>query len=93
MIKVNADLMKEVTQFQSDFGKGHKAFLQLRIKGNGMTKDRTMGVSKNMVQAYTQAEYDIRSDMKCIYVVIILATPVNPMTLTPLPIQTRSPMP
>ena len=54
---------------------------------------KTLGVSKDIVQSYKQAEDDILSHMKYISEVIIWAALVNPMTLTPLPIQTRPPMP
>ena len=57
-----------------------------------MINDKTMGVSKDMVQAYKQAEDDIRSHMKYISEVMLLATLYTPMTLTPLPMQTGSPM-
>ena len=56
----------------------HKIFLQLIIKGSGIIKDKTMGVSKEMVQAYKKAEDAILNRMKYISEVIILATLVKP---------------
>ena len=59
---------------QSDLERDHKTCLQLRIKGSCMIKAKTMGVSKDMVKAYKQAEDDVLSHMKYISEVIFLAT-------------------
>ena len=44
--------MKYDNKFQADLDKEQKAVLQLRINGSAMMKDKTIGVSKEMVQAY-----------------------------------------
>ena len=69
--KVKVDWMKEVKKLQSDLERDHNTFLQLRTKGSGMIKDKTMGVNQEIAQAYKQAEDDILSHMKYIYEVII----------------------
>ena len=46
--------MKEVKKLQADLDKDHNTFLQLRNKGSGMMNGKTMGVSKEMVQAYSK---------------------------------------
>ena len=48
-----------------------------------MMKDKTMGVSTEVVQAYNQAEDDILNHMKYISEVIILATPCKPNDVDP----------
>jgi len=50
--KVKVDWMKYDNKFQADLDKEQKAVLQLRINGSAMMKDKTIGVSKEMVQAY-----------------------------------------
>ena len=54
--KVKAQWMNDVNKFQSELGRGHNTFLPLRIKGSGMIKGKNMGVSKEMVQPYKQAQ-------------------------------------
>ena len=53
------------------------------IKASGMLKAKTMGVTKEMVQAYTQAEDDIPKHMKYISEIVLLATPADPNDLDP----------
>ena len=64
--KVEADWIKEVKKLLSDLDRDRHTFLQLRIKASGMIKDKTMGVAKEMVQAYKQAEDDILEHTKYI---------------------------
>ena len=77
---------------KQSLGRDHNTFLQFKIKGSGMMKDKTMGVNKIIVQAYNQSEDDILNHKKYISDVIILATLYTPMTLARLPIQKKSPM-
>ena len=71
---VKADWMKGVKKLQSDLDRDHNNFLQLGIKGGGMIKENAIGVSKEMLQACKQAEYDILSHIMYISEVIILST-------------------
>ncbi len=73
----NADWMKQTKKLQADLDNGHKTFLQFGTNGSGMIKDKTMGVSNDMVQASKQAEDGILNHMKYISEVVILATPVH----------------
>ena len=43
--------MQDVNKLQSDLERDHKTCLQLRAKGGGMIKDKTMGVNTEMMQA------------------------------------------
>ena len=63
------------------------------IKASGMIKAKTMGVTKEMVQAYKKAEDDILKRMTYISEAILLATPVDPNELHPPRMQPWSPMP
>ena len=63
------------------------------IKASGMLKAKTMGVTKEMVQAYKKAEDDILKRMTYISEAILLATPVDPNELHPPRMQPWSPMP
>ena len=44
--------MKDVKKLQAELDRYHKTFLQLGIKGGGTMKDKTMGVSNELAQAY-----------------------------------------
>ena len=58
-----------------------------------MRKEKTIGVRRDMVQAYRQVEDEVLCHTKYMYEVIRLATLVNPMTLTCVLVQTRPPTP